>query len=48
MTESEKQDHEQEYEEFEIGQHKVPWFLWVFFFFIIAWASISWIKFFGY
>ena len=37
-----------DYEEFEIGEHKVPWFLWVFFTFIVVWASISWIKFFGY
>ncbi len=35
-------------EEFEIGEHKVPWFLWVFFTFIVVWASISWIPFFGY
>lgn len=37
-----------DYEEFEIGEHQVPWFLWVFFTFIILWASISWIAFFGY
>jgi hypothetical protein len=36
------------YEEFEIGEHKVPWFLWVFFTLILVWASLSWIKFFGY
>lgn len=36
------------YEEFEIGKHRVPWFLWVFFTLIVTWASISWIKFFGY
>ena len=36
------------YEEFEIGVHKVPWFLWLFFGFIILWASVSWIKLFGY
>jgi hypothetical protein len=36
------------YEEFEIGHHKVPWFLWVFFTLIIIWASLSWIPFFGY
>jgi hypothetical protein len=36
------------YEEFEIGENKVPWFLWLFFILIIAWASVSWIKFFGY
>jgi hypothetical protein len=34
--------------EFEIGKDRVPWFLWVFFTIIISWASISWIKFFGY
>jgi len=37
-----------EFAEFEIGKHRVPWFLWVFFSIIILWASISWIKFFGY
>lgn len=37
-----------DYEEFEIGEHKVPWFLWVGFTFIVVWASVSWIKFFGY
>lgn len=37
-----------DYAEFEIGRHRVPWFLWVFFILIITWASISWIKFFGY
>lgn len=42
------QDSENEYAEFEIGKHRVPWFLWVFFALIITWASISWIKFFGY
>jgi hypothetical protein len=39
---------EKPYEEFEIGQHQVPWFLWVFFTLIVSWASVSWIKFFGY
>jgi hypothetical protein len=39
---------EKPYEEFEIGQHQVPWFLWVFFTLIVTWASVSWIKFFGY
>lgn len=39
---------EKDFEEFEIGEHKVPWFLWVFFAFIITWASLSWIAFFGY
>lgn len=39
---------EKDYAEFEIGQHKVPWFLWLFFSLIIMWASISWYKFFGY
>jgi hypothetical protein len=37
-----------DYAEFEIGKHRVPWFLWLFFLIIISWASISWIKFFGY
>lgn len=36
------------YEEFEVGHHPVPWFLWLFFILIITWASISWIPFFGY
>jgi len=35
-------------DEFEIGEHKVPWFLWVFFTFIVVWASVAWIPFFGY
>lgn len=35
-------------EEFEIGHHHVPWFLWLFFALIVTWASVSWIKFFGY
>ena len=37
-----------DFEEFEIGEHQVPWFLWVFFTLIVTWASVSWIKFFGY
>lgn len=41
-------EQEKDYAEFEIGQHKVPWFLWLFFALIVSWASISWIKFFGY
>jgi hypothetical protein len=36
------------YDEFEVGEHKVPWFLWLFFIFIVGWASVSWIPFFGY
>lgn len=53
MSESEKETaspatSSKDYEEFEIGHHPVPWFLWVFFFLIVAWASVSWIKFFGY
>jgi hypothetical protein len=36
------------YDEFEVGEHKVPWFLWLFFILIVGWASISWIQFFGY
>jgi hypothetical protein len=39
---------EKPYEEFEIGQDRVPWFLWVFFTLIVTWASVSWIKVFGY
>lgn len=42
------EDAPNDYAEFEIGKHPVPWFLWVFFIIIISWASISWIKFFGY
>ncbi len=42
------EDKQADYAEFEIGKQRVPWFLWVFFAIIIAWASISWIKFFGY
>lgn len=37
-----------DYEEFEVGEHQVPWFLWVFFSLILCWASVSWIKFAGY
>ncbi|MBX2860497.1 MAG: hypothetical protein KTR14_04640 [Vampirovibrio sp.] len=37
-----------EYAEFEVGEHQVPWFLWLFFTLIILWASVSWIKFYGY
>lgn len=37
-----------DYDEFEVGEHKVPWFLWIFFILIVSWASISWIQFFGY
>jgi len=37
-----------DYAEFEIGHHQVPWFLWLFFGLIVSWASVSWIKFFGY
>lgn len=37
-----------DYDEFEIGEHKVPWFLWLFFTLIVSWASVSWIQFFGY
>lgn len=36
------------YDEFEVGEHKVPWFLWLFFILIVTWASVSWIAFFGY
>lgn len=36
------------YDEFEMGEHEIPWFLWFFFALIIAWAAVSWIKFFGY
>jgi len=42
------EDSGNDYAEFEIGKHRVPWFLWLFFLIIISWASISWIKFFGY
>lgn len=42
------EDPTNDYAEFEIGKHRVPWFLWVFFTLIITWASISWVKFFGY
>lgn len=37
-----------DYEEFEIGEHRIPWFLWLFFSLIITWAAIAWIPFFGY
>lgn len=36
------------YDEFEVGEHKIPWFLWFFFILIVSWASVSWIQFFGY
>lgn len=37
-----------DFEEFEVGEHQVPWFLWLFFALILCWASVSWIKFVGY
>ena len=43
-----KHDPTKDYAEFEMGKHRVPWFLWVFFVFIASWAFISWYKFFGY
>ena len=52
MSTEEQQKHtpdvDQAPEEFEIGEHQIPWFLWVFFILIISWAAISWIPFFGY
>lgn len=36
------------YEEFEVGEHQVPWFLWVFFLLILIWAAVSWYPFVGY
>jgi len=36
------------YEEFEVGENQIPWFLWLFFILIISWAAISWIPFVGY
>ena len=42
------QNDTKDFEEFEIGEHQVPWFLWVFFTLIVIWASVSWIPFFGY
>ncbi len=47
-TQSKQVTDSTDYEEFEVGEHKVPWFLWVFFTFIVLWASVSWIKFFNY
>lgn len=41
-------DDSKSYDEFEVGEHKVPWFLWLFFILIVGWASVSWIQFFGY
>lgn len=37
-----------DYDEFEVGEHKVPWFLWLFFALIVTWAAVSWYPFFGY
>lgn len=48
MSETPENKPQKDYEEFEIGEHHVPWFLWVFFILILCWASVSWIKFFGY
>jgi len=48
MTNEQPTTPHKDHEEFEIGEHQVPWFLWVFFTFIIVWASIAWIPFFGY
>ena len=36
------------YDEFEVGEHKIPWFLWLFFILIVSWASIAWIPLTGY
>ncbi len=47
-TDPKAEEPSNDYEEFEIGEHSIPWFLWVFFVLIISWASISWIKFYGY
>jgi hypothetical protein len=42
------EDSANDHAEFEIGKHRVPWFLWLFFAIIISWASIAWFPFFGY
>ena len=48
-TEShEELEQEKPYAEFEVGEHQVPWFLWLFFVLLICWAAISWIPFYGY
>lgn len=47
-TKKETQKPANDFAEFEIGEHKVPWFLWVFFILIVSWASISWMPLFGY
>ncbi len=39
---------ERPYAEFEVGEHQVPWFLWLFFVLLICWASVSWMPMFGY
>lgn len=46
--EAQPDDASKSYVEFEVGEHKVPWFLWLFFILIVSWASVSWIQFFGY
>ncbi|MEM0951637.1 MAG: hypothetical protein AAGI66_05780 [Cyanobacteria bacterium P01_H01_bin.74] len=48
VSQPEHQVTAEDYDEFEVGEHKVPWFLWVFFILIVLWASVSWIPFFGY
>ncbi len=45
---SQEAPQERPYAEFEVGEHQVPWFLWLFFILLICWASISWIPMFGY
>ncbi len=46
LSENEAQDIPQErpYAEFEVGEHQVPWFWWLFFVLLICWASISWMP----
>lgn len=35
-------------EEYRMGEHRMPLFLFVLFFLVFLWALISWIPFFGY
>jgi len=47
-TEEAPQAASKPYEEFEVGEHQVPWFLWLFFLLILVWAAVSWYPFVGY
>lgn len=50
-TESQTTEHVQPQthdEDFDVQEHQVPWFLWLFFLLIISWAAVAWVPLFGY